>query len=467
MKDIQNNKISQAFAISPLDGRYYEQISFLSEFFSEYALIKSRIYVEILWFHFLLGKDSVIGIKADQNTHKRLDNYFEDFSIDEFLKFKQLESKLRHDVKPVEYLLKDIIDEEYREFLHFGLTSEDVTNIAYAINFKNYRERFLLSNIDELLKELKKIAISSKDIVILGHTHGQSATPSTFGKEIAYYIERISKSLKIIKGLPIEAKLNGAVGNFAALKVAYPELNWMNESAKFIESIGLKNSKVTKQIEPHDWICRICNELSILSSIIIDLCKDIWLYGLINYLKQKPKEGEIGSSTMPHKINPIDFENCWGNMEIVIAISQFFARKLPVTFLQRDLSDSTVLRNLGLIFGHFELGLSALKTGLSKIVFNRQYLEEELESHPEVLAEAVQTILRKNRIKDGYEILKEATRGKEIDYETLHKIIENSNINLNDKKRILKLKVKDYIGESTDITENICKENENFGKLKE
>ena len=466
MKDIQSNKILQAFAISPLDGRYYEQISFLSEFFSEFALIKSRIHVEILWFHFLLGKDSPIGIKVDQNTHKRLDDYFESFSIDEFLKFKDFELKLRHDVEPVEYLLKEIINEEYREFLHFGLTSEDVTNIAYAINFKNYRERFLIPNIEELIKELKKIAITSKDIVILGHTHGQSATPSTFGKELSYFIERINKSLKIIKSLPIEAKLNGAVGNFAALKIAYPELNWMDQSAKFIESIGLKNSKVTKQIEPHDWICRICSELSLLSSIIIDLCKDIWLYGLINYLKQKPKEGEIGSSTMPHKINPIDFENCWGNMEVVIAISQFFVRKLPVTFLQRDLSDSTVLRNLGLVFGHFELGLSSLKNGLSKIVFNRQYLEKELESHPEVLAEAVQTILRKNRIKDGYELLKEATRGKEIDYETLYKIIESSNIDLNDKKRISGLKVKDYIGESIDITEKICEEIEENEKIK-
>ncbi|MEJ5273878.1 MAG: adenylosuccinate lyase [Spirochaetota bacterium] len=456
MKNNQNNKISEAFAISPIDGRYYQQISFLSEFFSEFALIKNRILVEILWFHFLVGENSPIGIKIDNEIHKKLDQYFEKFSIEEFFKFKELESNLRHDVKPVEYLLKDIVDKDSKEFLHFGLTSEDVTNIAYAINFKNYKEKYLIPNLENLILKLKDLSLSSKSLTILGHTHGQSATPTTIGKEIAYFIERICKSLNIIKNIKIEAKLSGAVGNLAALKIAYPEVNWIEQANKFIESIGLSNSNVTKQIEPHDWICRICNEIALLSSILIDLCKDIWLYGCLNYLKQKPKEGEIGSSTMPHKVNPIDFENCWGNMEITIALTQLFSRKLPVTFMQRDLSDSTVLRNFGLIFGHFELGLKNLSLGLDKIIFNNEYIEKELESHPEVLAEAIQTILRKNKVNNSYELLKDATRGKDITYDSLLSLINSCNIEEEDKNRIKNLKVKDYIGESVQIVEKIC-----------
>lgn len=452
-KDEKDLAIFQAFAISPVDGRYYDMIPHLSNYFSEYALIKNRIKVEIKWFSFLLGKDSPINVCADIDTLKKLEKFLKNFSINDFLKFKQIESKLRHDVKPVEYILKDLIDEKYQEYIHFGLTSEDVTNIAYALNFKEYREKHLIKNIEKLLDELKNLAIQSKDIVILGHTHGQSATPTTIGKELAYFASRISKSLKIIKKIPIEAKLNGAVGNFAALKVAYPEVNWIEQSNRFIESLNLSYNLFTKQIEPHDWICRVSNEISLLAAILIDLCKDIWLYGCLNYLKQKPKEGEIGSSTMPHKVNPIDFENCWGNMEMVIAISQLFSRKLPITFMQRDLSDSTVLRNFGLIFAHFEIGIQNLINGLSKIIFNKDYAEKELENHPEVLAEAIQTIFRKNGVKNSYEILKDITRGKEIDSDTLIKILNSVSIDENDKNKLLNLKVKDYIGESKSIVD--------------
>ncbi len=460
MENIKDNKEFTAYAISPIDGRYYDSISFLSEFFSEFALIRNRIKVEIEWFHFLLKKDSPINLTADEKIHENLDKYFSKFSIEEFIKFKNLEDTLKHDVKPVEYLLKDIIQEDYKEFLHFGLTSEDVTNIAYALNFKIYKEKFLIKNLENLVSILKKLANETKDLVILGHTHGQSATPTTIGKEISYFIERINKSLRIIKNLSIDAKLSGAVGNYAALKIAYPNVNWIEQSKNFIESLGLEYCKISKQIEPHDWICRISNEISLLGAIFIDLCKDIWLYGCLNYIKQKPKEGEIGSSTMPHKVNPIDFENCWGNMEFTISISQFFSRKLPITFMQRDLSDSTVLRNFGLIFAHFELGLKSLKNGLSKIVFNEEYIEKELENHPEVLAEAIQTVLRKNNVKNSYEILKEMTRGKEITYETLKKVIESANISEEDKIRLLKLKVKDYIGESVSLV-NLISNNKN------
>ncbi|MFN3411152.1 MAG: adenylosuccinate lyase [Exilispira sp.] len=448
-------KIFQAFAISPLDGRYYDNISYLSDFFSEFALIKNRILVEIRWFQYLLGNNSPIKIYADEKLFKKLNEFIENFSIDQFMQFKKLESKLRHDVKPVEYLLKNIVDDNFREFIHFGLTSEDITNISYALNYKNYKEKYLIKNIEKLIIKLKNIAIESKELVIPGHTHGQSATPTTFGKEFSYYILRIFKSLQNLKNLPVEAKLNGAVGNFAALKVAYPQIDWIAESKKFIESFGLNYNPLTKQIEPHDWICRVVNEISLLSAILIDLCKDIWLYGSLNYLKQKAKEGEIGSSTMPHKVNPIDFENCWGNMEVVISICQLFTRKLPVTFMQRDLSDSTVLRNFGLIFGHFELGLSNLKNGLDKIIFNKDYIEKELENHPEVLAEAIQTILRKNMIKDSYEIVKEITRGKIIDKQTLNKLIEDLNINEKDKELLLNLKVKEYSGESSKLVDLI------------
>lgn len=447
--------IFQAFAISPLDGRYYDNISYLSDFFSEFALIKNRILVEIKWFKYLLGNNSPIRIYADEKLFKKLNEFIENFSIDQFMQFKDLEAKLRHDVKPVEYLLKNIVDDNFREFLHFGLTSEDITNISYALNYKNYKEKYLIKNIEELIIKLKNIAIESRELVILGHTHGQSATPTTLGKEFSYYILRIFKSLQNLKNLPIEAKLNGAVGNFAALKVAYPHIDWIAESKKFIESFGLNYNPLTKQIEPHDWICRVVNEISLFSSILIDLCKDIWLYGSLNYLKQKAKEGEIGSSTMPHKVNPIDFENCWGNMEVVISICQLFSRKLPVTFMQRDLSDSTVLRNFGLIFGHFELGLSNLKNGLDKIIFNKDYIEKELENHPEVLAEAIQTILRKNMIKDSYEIVKEITRGKNIDKLTLNKLIEDLNINEKDKDILINLKVKEYFGESNKLVDLI------------
>lgn len=452
-KNEKDLKIFQAFAISPVDGRYNDLISHLSNYFSEYALVRNRLKVEIKWFNFLLGKDSPINVYADESTHKKLEKFLKNFSIYDFLKFKELESKLRHDVKPLEYLLKDLIDEKYQEFIHFGLTSEDVTNIAYALNFKEYKEKYLVKNIEKLLDTIKNLAIQSKDIVILGHTHGQSATPTTIGKELAYFVSRILKSLKIIKKIPIEAKLNGAVGNFAALKVAYPDVDWIEQSNRFIRSLNLTFNLFTKQIEPHDWICRVSNEISLLAAILIDLCKDIWLYGCLNYLKQKPKEGEIGSSTMPHKVNPIDFENCWGNMEMVIALSQLFSRKLPITFMQRDLSDSTVLRNLGLIFAHFEIGIQNLINGFSKIVFNKDFAESELENHPEVLAEAIQTIFRKNKVKNSYEILKEITRGKEIDSNTLIEILNLVSIDENDKNKILNLKVKEYIGESKSIVE--------------
>ncbi len=457
MENILNSNYFKAFAISPLDGRYYDNINYLSDFFSEFALIKKRIYVEIKWFQYLLGENSPIGIKIDENALKGLNIYYQNFTIEQFLKFKELETQFKHDVKPVEYLLKDVIEEKYREFVHFGLTSEDVTNLAYSLNFKEYKEKYLITNLKELVDNLKQLAINTKDFVILGHTHGQSATPTTLGKEISYFLYRINNCLINLKKLPVEAKVNGAVGNFAALNIAYPDINWIEKTENFIENLELKNSAVSKQIESHDWICRITAELSLLSSIIIDLCKDIWLYGSLNYLKQKPKEGEIGSSTMPHKVNPIDFENCWGNMEVVIALSQLFNRKLPVTFMQRDLSDSTVLRNIGLIFGHFELGLTSLKKGLSRIVINREYAEKELENHPEVLSEAIQTVLRKNKIKNSYEILKDFTRGKEISNDILHRLIESINISSEDKEILLNLKTRDYIGESKEIVDKILK----------
>jgi len=450
-------KMFEAYAISPLDGRYFKNISFISEYFSEFALIKKRIFVEIQWLHFLCGEDSPIGFVLNKNIHKALDKFHDDFSLNDFFKFKELETSLNHDVKPVEYLLRDILKNENSEFIHFGITSEDVTNLSYALLFNGFKENYLMPHLENIISSLKQLALASKTLAIPGRTHGQPATPTTLGKEFAYFVQRLQNSYLVLKNIKIEAKFSGAVGNYAALKVAYPDLNWIDIAKNFITKFGFEINICTKQIEPHDWIARHCNEIQLISTILIDLCKDIWLYGSYGYIGQKAVEGEIGSSTMPHKVNPIDFENCWGNMELTICLSQLFSRKLPSTFLQRDLSDSTVLRNFGVLLGHFELGLYSLKKGFDRIQFNEKNAEQDLAKNTVVLAEAIQTILRKCGVKNGYEIMKQFTRGKDVTYEQILNFIQKLDIPQDEKEKLLKLKPGDYIGESIQIVEQICK----------
>lgn len=447
--------IDPLFALSSSDGRYFRRVDNLREIFSEYGLIKKRVFVEIKWFLFITKK---LNIKINKDKAIKLEEKLNNFSIYDAKRIKEIEKTTNHDVKAVEYFLKEIYDENDSEFIHFGLTSEDVNNLSYALNLKEYIEKIFDENIKGLMNILKKLAFDYKDKPMLSRTHGQPATPTTFGKEISYYLKRIYDTYKRIKSIEICGKLNGATGNFASFYISYPEIDWIDLSKEFIESLGIKQNIVTIQIEPHDFIARILNEFSILDGILVDLAKDVWLYISYEYLKLKSVKTEVGSSTMPHKVNPIDFENGWGNFETSQSLCQFLSRRLIVSMMQRDLTDSTLLRNLSLCFSHFEIGLYSLIKGLEKIDLNEEKIISDLQNYPEVLAEAIQTILRKNMIKNGYEMLKEFTRGKKVNLEILRDFINKLDINPSDREKLINLTPENYTGLSAKIVEKVLKE---------
>lgn len=467
--NINNSNYENLLNLSPVDGRYFDKVNNLREIFSEFGLIKRRVYVEIKWFLFLIKKINIVNLenesfndinnlKINNSELLKLIKKLEDFSIEDAKKIKDIEKITNHDVKAVEYFLKELCQIDENEFIHFGLTSEDVNNLAYAIMIKDYIDKVFNPVLKKLLEKLKEISLKYKDSPILAKTHGQPATPTTFGKEIAYFLKRIFDSYKNVQNIEIYGKLNGATGNYASFYAAYPEIDWIKLSKEFIESFGIKQNLVTIQIEPHDYIGRILNEFSILNGILIDLCRDIWLYISNDYLKLKKIDTEVGSSTMPHKVNPIDFENGWGNFEFSQNIAQFLSRRLIVSLLQRDLTDSTLLRNLSLVFSHFHIGINSLLKGLNKIELNEEKTQTDLKENPEVLGEAIQTILRKNKIKNGYEIMKSFTRGKKVDYNLLREFISTLDINNKDKERLLNLTPDKYIGLSSKIVEIVIEE---------
>ena len=453
----KNNEFTLT-ALSPIDGRYSSQLDpEINYINSEYGLIKKRLYVEIKWFIFLC---SIYPINKKFALNKSEKHYllkiYEKFNIKDALKIKKIEEKINHDVKSIEYFLKEKFDKHKslknkKELIHFCATSEDINNISYALMYKETR-KILLKKLNELQKIIIKNEIKYANTPMLSRTHGQKATPTTFGKELKVFSSRIKKQSNFMNNRKIYAKMNGAVGNYNAHHFVLPGIKWETETKKFINSFGLIQNEYTTQIENHDWLAESLNDISMISNILIDFSKDMWMYIMLDYIKQKSIKSEVGSSTMPHKVNPINFENAEGNLEIVIALCQSISKKILSSRLQRDLTDSTVLRNLGVIYSHFYISITSTIKGINKIDVNTKKINSDLDESWEVLAEPIQIIMRYHNIKNSYDIIKQSTRGKTIDKNTIKNIINKCDLEESVKNRLLKLKPRDYIGLAKKIT---------------
>ena len=439
-------------SISPIDGRYASKTDSLVNCFSEYALIRNRVIVEIYWLK-ALAKE--IGIKQCRvlsgGEEALLDSIITGFDISEAEKIKEIEKTTNHDVKAVEYYLKDQISgtsiEELSEFIHFACTSEDINNLAHAMMLKDGLSEILPIQQD-IIEKLQEFYKEWKDVPMLARTHGQTASPTTVGKEMIVFADRLQRQNNQISNIKLLGKMNGAVGNFNAHLAAYPDVDWVNLSKDIIENqLGLTQNLYTTQIEPHDYMSEIFDAISRFNTILIDLNRDIWTYISMAYFGQKTVAGEVGSSTMPHKVNPIDFENSEGNLGLANAIFNHLSAKLPISRLQRDLTDSTVLRNMGVGFGYSLIAYLSTLKGFSKLKLNNHILEKDLDNAWEVLAEPVQTIMRKHGIEKPYEKLKELTRGNEgINEKIINDFVNSLNLPEEDKKVLLSLKPSNYIG---------------------
>lgn len=439
-------------ALSPLDGRYQTKVSQLSHFFSEYGLIKYRLLVEIAFFVALSQEKNIKEFPALSKTNiNYLSKIAENFDEKEAQKVKDIEKKTNHDVKAVEYYLKQKIEKsgmkKYSEFVHFACTSEDINNLAYALMIKDSLEQVCFPAIDSLEKEIRKSAKKWKDVSLLSKTHGQPASPTTVGKEFLVFAERLKRQFDIFKKQEILGKINGASGNYCAHAIAYPNVNWLQFSKKFVKKLKLTPNLVTVQIEPHDYMAEIFDCFKRINTILLDFDRDMWMYISNGIFKQKLKAGEVGSSTMPHKVNPIDFENSEGNIGLANALFSHMGEKLMVSRLQRDLSDSTVQRNIGSAFGYSLLAYQSTLKGISKIELNEEACAEELDNNWEVLAEAIQTVMRKHNIPKPYEKLKELTRGKRLKQQDVVTFIAKLKIPKEDKDRLLTLTPGKYVGQ--------------------
>ena len=439
-------------AISPIDGRYYNKTKKLKKYFSEEALIKYRIQVEVEYFLALCNSSIIQLNHFPIQKQKDLKSLYINFNTNDAKRVKEIEKETNHDVKAVEYYLKEKFDalnlSEFKEFIHFGLTSQDINNTALPISIKEALDDVYYPFINEILKLLKAKAKSWENISMLARTHGQAASPTRMGKEITVFIERIEQQLVLLKKLPLNAKFGGATGNFNAHHVTFPNINWVEFADNFINNtFKLKRQKTTTQIEHYDNLSALMQNISRINTILIDFAKDIWTYIALDYFKQKIKDGEIGSSAMPHKVNPIDFENAEGNLSYANAIFEFLAKKLPISRLQRDLTDSTTTRNIGVPFAHSLIALSSLKNGINKLLINNIKIEEDLEKNWAVIAEAIQTILRREGFKNPYEKVKELTRTNSvINQEIISNFINNLNINEHVKEELNNISPKNYTG---------------------
>jgi len=449
-------------AVSPLDGRYAKHIDPLRPIFSEYGLIKKRVHIEIEWLVALSLDPELKEIpRFNQTTQKKLKTAAHKFSLKDAQAVKTIEQTTNHDVKAIEYWLKKTFKNDksvmkVSEFIHFACTSEDINNLAYALMLKEGIENVILPKIEAIKNDLKGFAKQYADVALLARTHGQTASPTTLGKEFANVAYRLERQIKSLKTQPILGKINGAVGNFNAHLIAYPKKDWNKFSQKFIKALGLSYNEYTTQIEPHDFAAEIFNNLSLINTIMIDLNRDIWSYISIGYFKQRMKKNEVGSSTMPHKVNPIDFENSEGNLGLANAILRHLSEKLPISRWQRDLTDSTVLRNIGVAFGYSLIAYQSLGRGLGKLQVNQVRINEDLDNAWEVLAEPIQTIMRKRGIVNPYEKLKELTRGNQnIDRVSLHQFINTLELPMQDKKTLLDLTPQSYIGLAAKLAKKI------------
>lgn len=438
--------------ISPLDNRYYPKIKELADYFSLFSYIKYRVKIEIEYFIALTFINIPQLKDFDKNKFKYLRIIYEEFCEKDVRRIVEIESTINHDIKAIEYFLKEKFDElnlsRYKEFIHFAITSQDINNTAIPLMLQDAMNYVYYPLLNNLVNELKTLANNWKEITILARTHGQKASPTKLGKEIAVFVERITEQAKQLKTVPHSAKFGGAVGNFNAHYITYPDINWLDFADNFVNNqLGLKRSQTTTQIEHYDNFAAICDAMKRINTILVDFCRDMWLYISFDYLKQKPVNKEVGSSTMPHKINPIDFENAEGNLLFANSVFSFFAEKLPISRLQRDLSDSTVLRNIGVPIAHTIIAFKSIIKGISKIDINQSKIDEELENSWEVVAEAVVNILKRENVPNSYELMKDLTRKEQkINKINLQNFINNLEINENIKQELLQINPFNYTG---------------------
>lgn len=435
-------------AISPIDGRYYAQVHQLDEFFSEYGLHKYRVWVEV---EYLLALEKRKFFSLTTATKKKLKSLIEEFSFEDAAKIKQIEKTTNHDVKAVEYFIKEKLKtwgaEAQLEWVHFGLTSQDINNTAVPLAWKHAIEYEYLPNLLNLKTELQLLAAKWIDIPLLARTHGQPASPTRLGKEIAVFVERLQAQIEQFIGIPFTGKFGGATGNFNAHHVAFPKTDWIKFGNEFLSNLGLTRQQHTTQIEHYDQLAAQLDTMRRINTILIDWCRDVWTYISLEYFLQKTKKGEVGSSAMPHKVNPIDFENAEGNLGLANAIFEHLANKLPISRLQRDLTDSTVLRNLGVPVAHTLIAIRSIEKGLSKLLLNDAKIYEDLDSNWAVVAEAIQTILRREKYPNPYEALKDLTRGqRKIDQKTIHRFVDSLKISAALKKELKQITPHNYTG---------------------
>lgn len=453
--------LSQLTAISPVDGRYGSKTAALRPIFSEFGLIRNRVLVEVRWLQHLANEKSINEVHPfSTEAQNLLNSIIENFSEQDALRVKEIERTTNHDVKAVEYLLKEKIAgnkelEAVNEFIHFACTSEDINNLSHALMLREARDSVVMNLIEELTAALTHLARELAANPMLAHTHGQPASPTTVGKEIANVVYRLKRQIEQIKSVPLMGKLNGAVGNYNAHISAYPDLNWPEISKNFIESLGLVQNPYTIQIEPHDYMAELFDAFSRFNNIVLDFNRDIWTYISMGFFKQKTIAGEVGSSTMPHKVNPIDFENSEGNIGIANAIFSHLSAKLPVSRMQRDLTDSTVLRNLGVGFAHSMIAYQSTLRGISKLQINNDVLNNTLGNNWEVLAEPIQTVMRRYGVEKPYEKLKELTRGHRVTEEDFKAFIKNLDIPQYAKDQLSALTPMTYIGNAIEQANDI------------
>jgi len=448
-------------ALSPLDGRYAAKVEALRPIFSEYGLMQRRVLVEVRWLEALADAEAIVEVAPfSAAARAKLRAIADAFATIDGDKVKEIERTTNHDVKAIEYFIKQRIGDDAelakaKEFVHFACTSEDINNLAYALMLRDARDGVLLPALDGAIARLRELAHANAALPMLSRTHGQTATPTTLGKELANVIARLERQRKQIANVEILGKINGAVGNYNAHAISYPEVDWPALAQRFVESLGLVFNPYTTQIEPHDFVAELSDAVRRANVILIDLCRDVWAYISLGYFKQALKAGEVGSSTMPHKVNPIDFENAEGNFGVANALFGHFAEKLPISRWQRDLTDSTVLRTLGTAFGHTQIALDSLMRGLGKLNVDPARLAADLDANWEVLAEAVQTVMRRHGLPEPYEQLKALTRGQGITRESMRAFIAGLALPDADKQRLLALTPAGYIGAAESLAKNI------------
>ncbi len=454
-------KVSTLKALSPVDGRYADKVNGLRDIFSEFGLIRFRVRVEVRWLQCLADDDQIAELAPTSSVMKDVLNHIvDDFSLDDAERVKAIEATTNHDVKAVEYFIRERLGDgpetsALKDFLHFGCTSEDINNLSYALMLRTARNDAVLPQMRELLGKLKKMAHKHAAVPMLSRTHGQTASPTTVGKEFANVVARLERAQQQFRDVVIRGKFNGAVGNYNAHQIAYPDADWPAIAEKFIASLGVESNPYTTQIEPHDWTAEYAHSLMRYNTILIDLCRDIWGYISLGYFTQNVAKGEVGSSTMPHKVNPIDFENAEGNLGLANAMLGHFAEKLPISRWQRDLTDSTVQRNFGVAIGYLVVAMSSVQKGLGKLQLNEAKIQQDVENAWEVLGEAVQTVMRRYGIPEPYEKLKELTRGQTVSKELLAEFIATLDIPDNEKSRLLELTPGRYIGLAATLANEI------------